>query len=283
MPFTPIWFMIISPVSWLFLLPSLLLLVGVVLFFLFRVFKLDDFKTFFRKSFLKVLLCTFISYFASTVFLFFSQAAFNDWWYEFLTSPVAFNPFDNVFALLFTVICIAAGGAVAYFLNFKYALRTAISTEKMRRMFALCAAILTVPLLYLTPSRLLFDEPGTRLHNFTNHIVWVTNDTLKITDADGTERHLKLPLTEEENAADPTVAEDYWTVADAVNHAAFTRNPVAGETLYTLDFYAVNQPGRPVTITVQDNGAGQLIFVCSAGVFNVLPEEQEALLAVLEG
>ena len=284
MPFTPVWFMIISPIVWLFLMPSLLLLIGVVLFFLSRVFKIDNPTAFIKKSFFKVFLSTFLSYFAATIVLFLSQGAFNDWWYEFLTTPVAFNPFDNIYALLFTLLGIAAGGFCAFLLNFKFALSRVVSDEKLRRMIALCTAVLTVPLLYLTPSRLLFDEPGTQLYNFTNHIVWTVNDTVQITDADGSESVISLPLSTDESVEDSeakAIATDFWTLVDAINHAEFTRDPIAGEPLCTLDFHSVHQAGRPVTVDVQTTADDRLVFICDAGIFFAQSEEQAAVLAVL--
>ena len=145
-----------------------------------RFFKDVEFKPLFRKSVLKAFLVGFTADAIGSAFLFLSQGNFGAWWYEYITTPVVLNPMDNIYSFLFTLLGIALSACIVYLMDSRIALRDMKYSDETRRKVALALAVMTVPVLYLLPSRTLYD-PERPVYNFTHHIVWSVCSACDIT------------------------------------------------------------------------------------------------------
>lgn len=266
MAYCPIWLMTLSPSTWLFLIPALLIITALTLFIFCKIWGLDnDWKKIYLKGFPRVFLCSFVMYFLGTMIMFLSQNVINDWWYEFIYVPLVLNPLDNIYAMLYTVGTILLCGAFVFVLNTKFALRTAIDDKRRRRNMALLLAIFTLPLIYLFPSQILYQTADTTTYYFTNHTVWLTNDTLKITDSSGNETIItdtpsELSIGDEIIAG---ISPDAYTVyANAVNHAGYAETSITRNPDYIWEFYSSTGEGNPVSIEVWYTTSSQFVLRC---------------------
>ena len=272
----PFWFMIAVPSMWLILLPLDFIVCTVVLFLSSKLFSVGGFKDFYKKTILKALAVNLTSQIIGSLFLFLSQGNFGEWWYEFITTPVALNPLDNVYALVFTVAGIAVAGIASYFFHRKITLAKLDLSEKLLRSTALTLAVLTLPTMYLLPSRMLYD-PETPVANFTNHLVWSVQTDCDVEPA--------APVAAGEVTLRTADGFEYgYALAEAVNFAQAATSTVEREAEYRLTF--ANPDGdRPAAVTAElwflDTG---LALFRVNGRFYLADEFQsERTLSILSG
>ena len=266
MSYCPIWLMTLSPSFWLFLIPALLVITALTLFIFGKIWGLDsEWKNIYLKGFPRAALCSFVMYFLGTLIMFLSQNVISDWWYEFIYVPLVLNPLDNIYATLYTVGTILLCGIIVFVLNAKFALRTAIGDKRRRRNMAVLLAIFTLPLIYLFPSQILYQAPGTTNYFFTNHTVWMSNDTLKITDAKGVETII-TDTPSELSVGDEVIAglapDPYSVYVNAVNHAGYAETSITRSPDYIWEFYSSTGEGHPVRIEVWFTTSNQFVLCC---------------------
>lgn len=227
--FVPVWFFVAIPAAWLVLLPVNFITDSIVLWFVAKAFDVRDIKALWKSCIVRVFLVGFVANLIGALFLFLSQGYFGEWWYEYITTPVALNPLDNIYALVFTVLGVVVAGAVGYLLNRKLSFKRTQIEERAKRNISLALAILTAPFLFLMPSRSFYD-PETPLYTFTNHIVWAVRYACDVTP-------VKCAVTE---GAPLTYADGFLTsyaLADAINHARPANSTITRDPDYTMVFY----------------------------------------------
>lgn len=165
----PIWILMMFPVSWLFVVPANYVIDSLVLFLGMFLFSVDDKLEFYKKNIILVFVFGFLSDMIGGGLMFLTQffgekgAA-----YEYLTEPIATNPFDNIYSLLYTVTAVALSGGLIYVLN-RYVSFRKVRDKKLKRKIALLLALITAPYTLFIPSTSLY---GGEIDCFTNHIVW---------------------------------------------------------------------------------------------------------------
>ena len=97
-----------------------------------------------------LMLVSRVLYFLGTSFE--SLAYLND----YVRWNVDYNPFANIYALIFTVLAIAISGVCIYWFNKKISLKNVDITEPQKRIISLSMAIVTSPYLFLIPGALFF-------------------------------------------------------------------------------------------------------------------------------
>ncbi len=245
MSFVPIWFMLSSPALWLIVLPFDFLMSTLMLWISNKFFRAADFRELFRKSILKVWLVCFVGQMVGSMLLFISQGYFGEWWYEYITTPVAMNPLDNTYSLVFTILCIAGSGVFVFLLDRSFSFRYVSAAADAKRKVALGLALLTLPMVYFLPSRALF-MPDAPVYNFTSHHVWAVQSSCEVTPVS--------PATVE-LAYDDAYA---YALAEAVNCASPATASVSRDPEYKLHFFdPETEEGRTTDAELWflDNGA----------------------------
>ena len=209
----PIWFLLIFPVGWFLILPANFLIDSIVLLICYKVLDVAR-KENYKKAILKVWLCGFLADLIGAGLLFATQAPGSDWWYEYITGPVAYNPFDNIYALLYVCIAILLSGIVIYFFNRRFCLQKTGLNARQKHIVALALAIATAPYLFLLPTQLM-SSTTSQLENFTNHFVASQQYALEIV-ATSEEISATLPLEM------PLWTGAVSTLADGINTAQKT-------------------------------------------------------------
>ncbi|MEA4823630.1 MAG: hypothetical protein VB111_05885 [Clostridiaceae bacterium] len=272
----PIWFIVAAPIMWLIVLPVNFIIDSVVLWLASKVFSVGDFKSFYKKTILKVWLVGFAAQLIGSLFLFMSQGYFGEWWYEYITTPVALNPLDNLYSLLFTLLGVCVSGGAAYFFNRKFSFKNLPLTDKVLRSVGLTLALMTLPMMYFLPSRAIYD-PETPVVNFTNHIVWSVQSLCEVTPVE--------PV-----AADAVTlrTEDGFTYghlfSEALNFAKTASATIERAPEFTVSFRSPDyEIARDVTAELWFMDTGLALFRVD-GTFYLADKYQSArLLTVLDG
>jgi hypothetical protein len=161
----PLWFLLIFPLSWLVVLPANFLIDSTVLLITLKLLKQHDIFISYKKLILKVWMFGFLSDFIGAGFMLLTQIdifagrsniGFGAWWYNHIANPVAFNPFDNLYSLLYVVLVIIITAVFIYFFNLKYALKKMKTEIASKKQIALSLAIFTAPYILLFPSQILY-------------------------------------------------------------------------------------------------------------------------------
>ncbi len=224
MSFVPIWFMLAMPVVWLVVLPFDFLLVTLMLWAVNKIYRVGDFKKLFRGCIIKLWLTLFSGQIIGGLFLFLSQGYFGEWWYEYITGPVALNPLDNYYSMAFTFLGVAACAVFVFFADRGFSLKNSGLSDENKRRLAAGLALLTLPMLYFLPSRSLYD-PGTPVYNFTAHTVWTVESACDVTPVAPAELRLDYD------------GEYAYVLAESLNWAVPATATVTREAEYRLHFY----------------------------------------------
>ena len=114
----PIWILMMFPVSWLFVIPANYVIDSLVLFLGLILMRRDEKLEFYKKTVIWVFLFGFLADILGGSLLlitqFFGEKGF---FYEYFTAPIAQNPFDNVWSMLYTIFAVIVSGVLIYIFN----------------------------------------------------------------------------------------------------------------------------------------------------------------------
>ncbi len=165
----PVWLLFIFPITWLLVIPVNFIIDSFVLLLGMFLLQVDDKLSFYKKTVLWVFLFGFAADILGGIVLLITQfVEDNAFFYEYLTAPIAQNPFDNVYSLLYTCLAVVISGILIYVFNRFVSFRK-ISDKKVKRVISLLLAFFTAPYLFLLPTSSIY---GGQTESFTNHIVW---------------------------------------------------------------------------------------------------------------
>jgi|GEM_PF-2118146 len=224
----PVWFMVVVPSMWLIFLPLKFLLITFAFWLCSKAFSGLKFKELFRQSFLRAFIASIVADLTGTAVLFLSQGSFGDWWYEYITTPVVLNPLDNPYSLSLTLFAIFLAAFISYLLHKKVTVKNLTVPFDLQRKLALGLAIITIPVLYLMPSRILYDE-NYSVYTFTNHIIWNVQNDCTVTPV--------KPVYVEcgELSSENGFTAGYYLI-EAINTAKKATSDVTAEPEYRLHF-----------------------------------------------
>jgi len=262
----------VFPVMWLIVLPANFLIDSIVLLAFLKLLHIEPFWASYRRSILYVLGFGFASDLIGAMLLFATQSGDSRWWYEFVQSPVAFNPFDNALSLLIVLLAVAIAGAAIWFFNRRISFRHLQATDRQKRALALALALLTAPYVLLVPSQLL-HSPGSEVHFFTNHIV--PNAQYSLTAMPGeslTSLSVLLP------------SQDISDLRQAVNTARrdYGASRPDAPADYSLLFYARQDAEQRTLVLLWLPDDGSAIFVHEDRVYSVTGEKAAALREIMD-
>ena len=76
----------------------------------------------------------------------------GQWWYDNLTNPVMYHPFETIYGFLWTTMCVVITSVFIYFINKKWCLRKLEVSDMQKHKIALALAIFTAPYLFYLPT-----------------------------------------------------------------------------------------------------------------------------------
>jgi len=165
----PLWFLLIFPITWLVVLPVNFIVDSIVILITLKLIKNNEiFKTY-KKSILIVWLLGFVSDFIGAAVLFAAQSVKGDVWYEYIASPVSYNPFDNIYSFMYVLTAIAISGLFIYFFNLKFSFKKTGLSQQHKRIISIVLAVFTAPYALFYPSGLMYNSSNVKF--FTNHII----------------------------------------------------------------------------------------------------------------
>lgn len=159
----PIWMLWIFPLTWLVILPGNFIIDSLVVLIALKLLKVQDIKKTYKKVILKVWGFGFLSDFIGTVFMLLallldnlwdSRSGFGKWWYEHITNAVSYNPFENIWAVLWVTMCVIMSSLFIYIFNYKISLRKLELETSVKKKIALALAIFTAPFLFYMPTEM---------------------------------------------------------------------------------------------------------------------------------
>ena len=185
----PIWMLIFIPVIWLVVLPANFIIDSLVVLVSLKIMGETEIFSVYKSIILKVWLLGFLADILGSALLFFSQLGYSHTWYEYIQGPVAYNPLDNIFSLLYVLIVVVIAGAAIYFLNLRFSFKKTQLGHKKRRAVSLALAIITAPYLFLVPMQVFTHGPGgmNKADIFTHHIVPDAYTSMDVTAPSGGE------------------------------------------------------------------------------------------------
>lgn len=265
----PFWLLILKP-SWLWisLLPLNIAWDGLVLLLSLKLLRLSGVRMTWKKAILKVCLLGFLIDCAAAALLLFSHQEWNGWWKEYIAQPMALNPYDNWYALFYTIAVILCAGLLIYFLNRHITFRRIDLESFKKRIVYLLLAVFTAPYFLLIPAGL-FSQPAQTLYCFTNHIVPAGTELVQVSQ-----------YSEGKETAEANVYMNEL-LTGAVNHAS----PCAAlpgeleKASYRLRFL----PGQVDVWLYRDSAEeGGLYFTYEGRVFRPLAEDEGPLRELLD-
>lgn len=158
----PIWLLWLFPITWIVVLPANFLIDLTVILLTFKFLKISEIKKITKSIILKVWIFGFIADSIGTIFMFSVniinfdyQTPLGKWWYEIM-SAVNYNPFENIYAFLWTTFCLIITSSFIYLFNYKICLKNAELELKAKKKLALSLAIFTTPYLFYMPTAWFF-------------------------------------------------------------------------------------------------------------------------------
>lgn len=224
----PVWLLFIFPLTWFIIIPANFIIDSLVLLLVMAILKVERKKEYYKKHILWVFLFGFVSDIIGALFLLaITIIGDGGWLYEYISGPISENPFDNVYSLIFTILCVLIAGLMIYIFNRFVSFRKD-SDKRRKRIISLVLAVLTAPYMFLIPTTGFY---GGESESFTNHIVWDSyiEAELVVNGEDG--EFFEKYKTSEQTIYTSTVA-----FADAVNLAKKTNKDHKGELQYTITF-----------------------------------------------
>ena len=150
----PIWLILIVPPIALVTIPSNFIIDSIVLIFGFKVLKITNFFSKYKKSILKVWIFGFIVDIFGSLLLFATQfMGDNEYLYENLVYPLVWNPFESLIAILYILVVVIICGILIYLINYKFSFKKTNLDNKSKKVISLLLGIITAPyLFFLTTS-----------------------------------------------------------------------------------------------------------------------------------
>lgn len=155
----PIWLLWLIPITWIIVLPANFLIDLFVIIITLKVMKVEKIKQRAKAIILRVWIFGFIADFIGTVGMFLAniinfnnQTELTRWWNENIANAISYDPFKNIYSILWVSLCIIISGLFIYLFNYKFCLKKADLDERSKRKLALSLAIFTAPYLFLLPT-----------------------------------------------------------------------------------------------------------------------------------
>lgn len=160
--FFPIWLIWVFPVTWLIALPINLIIDLLVIVLTMKYLKIQNIRERIGICVFKIWIAGFFADIVGNLVMALSSftdyivregatGGFCNWWDKHIAIPVAINPFNSVFALVWVGLSVLISSVLIYQLDYRWGLREAELDDKDRKKMALSLAIFTAPYMFFFP------------------------------------------------------------------------------------------------------------------------------------
>lgn len=270
----PVWLLYFFPITWLLVIPANFIIDTLVLVLGMHILKLDKKTEVYKKTILWVFLFGFASDFIGSFLLFLTQMIQSDGWlYEYIVSPVASNPFDNIYSVLYTFFAVIAAGVFIYIFNRFISFRK-IKERSTKRVLALLLAVLTAPYFFLFPTESFYN--GQKTDFFTNHIVWdeYINAEIYLSDAPDTD----IMVTGPEDHFDYRLVNAF---RDGINYADRTKEKDIGKEQYKIIFYKSGNDAKKLDAIIIKEKNNNLYFEYDGNFYSIGEKYTETIKDIM--
>ncbi len=156
----PIWLLWLLPTTWIVILPANFLVDLLVVVLTLKYLKVQGLKQKVKQVIFKVWIFGFLADFIGTAAMFMANAIDFDyntklgkWWYNNLSNPVSYNPFQGIYSFLWVTACIIITAFFIYLFNYKICLKKSNLEGIQKKKLALSLAVFTAPYLFYLPTK----------------------------------------------------------------------------------------------------------------------------------
>jgi len=153
----PVWFLLFfPPVIFLTLIGNYLIdsFVIIACFYVFKISKIHNLKTFYKKSIIKVWLYGFLADILGAAILFLCGLFGTDLGMSYeLTSAISYDPFSHPLAVVIILTSMLVASYFIFIFNYKITLESVIAEKSLRFKVALTIAIITTPWTFILPTK----------------------------------------------------------------------------------------------------------------------------------
>lgn len=159
----PIWFLLLIPITWIVVLPANFLIDFTVVALTMKCMKIEDIKKKIKSVIVKVWIFGFIADFIgdavmylANVIIFDSNSELGKWWESNIIYGVNYNPFENMYSMLWVTVCVVITALCIYLFNYKICLKKLNINDTQKKKLSLSLAIFTAPYLFYIPTACFF-------------------------------------------------------------------------------------------------------------------------------
>ena len=150
----PLWLTILFPKYWLILIPCLFVLNSIVLLCVLKVQKQKNIKEIYKKNILKIILFSFVGYILGGLILSASTLLpTND-----ITSALTYNPYTNIFSVIYIIITVIISATLIYYLNNKYIFKKEKISSKEKKQILFFITFFSLPYIFFYPTSFMYDS-----------------------------------------------------------------------------------------------------------------------------
>lgn len=139
----PIWLLWVLPQAWLVVFPANLLINFLVLVLAMKIIKIQNIWQKIKPIILKITAFGLLADLIGTAIIISTQYRINyqtnipKWWYNNIVGPICYNPFSNIYAFMFMLVCVSFSAFFIYLFDYKYCLKSPVLTTN-REKSSLC-------------------------------------------------------------------------------------------------------------------------------------------------
>ena len=155
----PVWMLWLFPLTWLYILPANFIIDSAVLLLTIKFLNMGEWKPIYKRSVVKIWIFGFLADIVGMMLavvlidsLLVSESPVGQWWYRNMTNTVTYNPFSNIYAFLWTTVCVTAAALLIYLFHVKISFRKLPIEQALKRKLALSLAVFTAPYLFYLPT-----------------------------------------------------------------------------------------------------------------------------------
>ena len=146
----PVWMLWLFPLTWLYILPANFIIDSAVLLLTIKFLNMGEWKPIYKRSVVKIWIFGFLADIVGAIMmlavvlidsLLVSESPVGQWWYRNMTNTVTYNPFSNIYAFLWTTVCVTAAALLIYLFHVKISFRKLPIEQALKRKLALSLAV----------------------------------------------------------------------------------------------------------------------------------------------
>lgn len=145
----PVWLLWIIPTTWLIVIPANFIIDLTVIYLTMRFMKVENRKDTVKRSIIGVWLLGFAADLIGSALMF--APALLDMNVDFVNA-ICFNPFTNIWAMVWVTTCFIISAGCIYFFNYKVCYKNTELEDWHKKKLALMMTLFTAPYLFYLPT-----------------------------------------------------------------------------------------------------------------------------------